>query len=34
MTGPDGTEAWGILHYREIVPMDYFVADNEFSNPE
>jgi uncharacterized protein YndB with AHSA1/START domain len=34
MTGPDGTEAWGMLHYLEISPEDYFIAEDEFSNPE
>ena len=34
MTGPDGTEAWGQIHYIEIMPEDYFTAIDEFSDPE
>ncbi len=34
MTGPDGTEAWGKLYYLEIQPEEYFIAEDEFSDPE
>ena len=32
MSGPDGTQGWGLLEYTEIHPEDYFVAQDAFTD--
>ncbi|MQC17006.1 MAG: SRPBCC domain-containing protein [Chloroflexi bacterium] len=34
MTGPDGTEAWGLATYEEIVPTERIQYRDAFSDPD
>lgn len=34
MTGPEGAQSWGLMIYKEIVPQQYYIAEDHFSDKD